>query len=141
MRKSVAPLAGSALLVFFSVACSKGAEAPAPAANTTAAVAATPISAADRAEAKELFATRCTPCHGPMGAGDGPASAGLTPKPRNFTDKAWQTSVSDEHIEKIIQFGGAAVAKSPAMPPNPDLTAKPAVVSALREHVRGLAAL
>ena len=141
MRKSVAPLAGSALLVFFSVACSKGAEAPAPAANTTAAVAAPPISAADRAEAKELFATRCTPCHGPMGAGDGPASAGLTPKPRNFTDKAWQTSVSDEHIEKIIQFGGAAVAKSPAMPPNPDLTAKPAVVSALREHVRGLAAL
>lgn len=96
------------------------------------------VSAAASKEAEELFATRCTPCHGATGQGDGPASAGLTPKPRNFHDKAWQASVTDEHIEKIIQYGGAAVGKSPSMPANPDLPSKPEVVSALRQYVRNL---
>lgn len=96
------------------------------------------IGAAERAEATQIFAGRCTTCHGATGRGDGPASAGLTPRPRDFSDKSWQQSVTDEHIEKIIQLGGAAVGKNAAMPPNPDLTAKPAVIAALREHVRQL---
>jgi mono/diheme cytochrome c family protein len=91
-------------------------------------------------EATQLFATRCTPCHGPQGRGDGPASAGLTPKPRNFSDPAWQQSVTDDHIQKIIQYGGTAVGKSPTMPANPDLNAKPEVVGALAVFVRGLGA-
>ena len=73
------------------------------------------------------------------GAGDGPGSVSLTPAPRDFRDPAWQASVSDEHIEKIILYGGIAVGRSPMMPGNPDLTAKPQVVSALVRHVRGLA--
>ncbi len=91
------------------------------------------------AEAKEIFANRCTPCHGSKGAGDGAASPGLTPKPRNFTDASWQSSVTDEHIEKIIQYGGAAVGRSPMMPGNPDLSAKPEVVSELRKLIRSFA--
>jgi mono/diheme cytochrome c family protein len=90
-------------------------------------------------EAKQIFATRCFTCHGPEGKGDGPGSAALEPKPRNFQDAAWQDSVTDEHIEKIIQYGGAAVGKSPTMPGNPDLMSKPEVVRALAAHVRGLA--
>jgi mono/diheme cytochrome c family protein len=90
------------------------------------------------AEAEQIFAARCTPCHGASGAGDGPASSGLTPRPRNFHDEDWQTSVSDEHLERIIQYGGAAVGRSPAMPANPDLTSKPEVVAALRAHIRDL---
>jgi mono/diheme cytochrome c family protein len=96
------------------------------------------ITAAARTEATGIFATRCTPCHGPSGGGDGPASAGLTPHPRNFHDAQWQESVTDAHIERIIQYGGAAVGKSAAMPANPDLNDKPAVVAALREHIRSL---
>jgi mono/diheme cytochrome c family protein len=87
------------------------------------------------AKAKEIFATRCVPCHGSVGQGDGPASASLNPKPRKYADTAWQASVTDEYIEKIIKFGGAAVGKSPAMPNNPDLN-DPAVVSALKDIVR-----
>lgn len=136
MRMPIALIACLALP--FLVACSKGPDAPVPAQESPAAPQLAGITPNDRVEAKEIFATRCTPCHGPTGAGDGVASAGLTPKPRNLTEKTWQAGVTDEHIEKIIQYGGAAVAKSPAMPPNPDLVAKPAVVSALREHVRGL---
>jgi hypothetical protein len=90
----------------------------------------------DRAEANEIFSTRCTPCHGAMGMGDGPASKGLTPPPRNFQDASWQASVSNEHVAKIIRFGGAAVGKSPAMPANPDLNDKGAVVAALTGRVR-----
>ena len=90
-------------------------------------------------EAGEIFATRCATCHGPKGAGDGPAGVVLTPRPRDFRDPAWQASVSDEHIERIIVDGGVAVGKSPAMPPNPDLTSKPEVVAALRALVRSLA--
>lgn len=92
---------------------------------------------ADRAEAKTLFATRCTVCHGPAGKGDGPTAAALNPKPRNYTDKAWQAAVKDDQIEKAIVEGGPAVGKSPLMPPNPDLKAKPGVVQALRELIRG----
>ncbi len=106
--------------------------APAAAASASGA-----ITDADRKLAAETFATRCTPCHGPSGKGDGPASAGLTPKPRNFGDVEWQKGVSDTHIEQVIAYGGAAVGKSPAMPPNPDLADKP-VIKALREHIRQL---
>ncbi|QQR90352.1 MAG: c-type cytochrome [Myxococcales bacterium] len=90
------------------------------------------------AQAEEIFATRCTPCHGTMGKGDGPASKGLTPPPRDLTDPEWQKSVTDEHLEKIIQYGGAAVGKSAAMPPNPDLNSKAEVVIALRNKIRDL---
>ncbi len=91
------------------------------------------------AEAKEIYSTRCFTCHGMQGKGDGPGSAGLTPQPRDLTLESWQASVTDEHIEKIIKFGGSAVGKSPMMPPNPDLVAKPEVVAALRVQVREFA--
>jgi hypothetical protein len=67
--------------------------------------------------------------------GDGPASAGLSPKPRNFGDAAWHQTIDDQYIEKIIKFGGVAVGKSPAMPGNPDLT-DAAIVAELRTVVR-----
>lgn len=97
------------------------------------------ITEADRAAARQKFDTLCFTCHGKTGGGDGPASAGLTPPPRNLQDPAWQASVTDAHIETIIVSGGAAVGKSLAMPSNPDLKAKPGVVAALREHIRSLA--
>jgi len=134
------------LISAFSLAagCSQAerqAEPAPPSAAPAAAPAPTPAgdAVAARAEAEKIFSERCVTCHGPNGAGDGPASAGLVPKPRNLQDSAWQKSVSDEHIEQIVQYGGASVGKSPAMPANPDLMSKPEVVAALRAHVRALA--
>lgn len=110
---------------------------PAPVAPAPApAVPAAPAAQDPVAEATQIFAMRCTPCHGPQGSGDGPASKGLVPPPRDFGDPTWQASVTDEHIERIIQFGGAAVGKAATMPANPDLTSKPAVVAALRTQIR-----
>ena len=146
-------IAASALM--FGVGCGQGgggsstapatpaptAPSAAPAApaapEAPAASASSEPSAEARAEAKQIFGTRCFACHGPEGLGNGPASAGLTPPPRNFHDPAFQARVTDEHIEQIIQYGGAAVGLSPAMPANPDLTSKPEVVAALREIIRG----
>lgn len=36
------------------------------------------------AHGKEQYKTQCLTCHGEQGGGDGPAAAGLNPKPRNF---------------------------------------------------------
>ena len=126
------------------MACGEREAAPpaAPAAAPAAPAAQAPPEAAPAAgavaAAEEIFEMRCVTCHGPQGAGDGPGSAALDPKPRNFQDPAWQGSVTDEHIEQIVMYGGAAVGRSPTMPGNPDLMSKPEVVRALAAHVRGL---
>lgn len=112
-----------------TAACSKGGAA-------TDEESAPSVSPAATAKAGEIFAQRCTPCHGAEGRGDGAASAGLTPKPRNFHDADWQQKVTDDHIIQIIKAGGAAVGLSPAMPSNPDLN-DPAVLIALKDHLRG----
>lgn len=87
-------------------------------------------------EAATLLASRCAACHGTAGKGDGPAAGGLNPKPRSFGDPAWQKSVTDEHLAKVIVEGGAAVGKSPLMTANPDLKDKPEVVKALVKAIR-----
>jgi mono/diheme cytochrome c family protein len=94
------------------------------------------ISPAAAKEADQIFVTRCALCHGTKGKGDGAAAAALNPKPRDYSDPAWQASVTDEQIEKIIVGGGTAAGKSALMPANPDLASKPDVVKALRATIR-----
>jgi len=91
---------------------------------------------AAEAAAKEMYASTCVSCHGPGGRGDGLAAAGLPAKPASFSDPAWQKRISDQEIERAIVGGGAAVGKSPLMPPNPSLAQKPQVVAALRTMIR-----
>lgn len=94
------------------------------------------VAATSNVEAREIFRVRCTTCHGADGTGTGPGAAALNPKPRNYTDPAWQDAIKDEDIKHIIVVGGAAVGKSPGMPSNPDLREKPDVVNGLLEIVR-----
>ncbi len=105
-------------------------------ATTAAATAASPGQPGQE-EAQALFGQTCAICHGASGRGDGPASANLNPKPRNYSDKAWQASVTDDDLRQIILQGGAAVGKSPTMPGQPQLKDKPEVVSALVALIRG----
>lgn len=76
-----------------------------------------PTQAADIDAGEKKFRQLCSTCHGPAGAGDGPASAALNPKPRNLSDAAWQESVDDEHLRAVITRGGTAVGLSPMMTP------------------------
>ena len=90
---------------------------------------------ADRAMAVGYFVT-CATCHGQTGKGDGLVGKALKPAPRDWTDKAWQASIDDEKIGKIIVEGGAKHGLSPLMAPRPDLASQPGVVAALIEKVR-----
>jgi cytochrome c553 len=125
---TVAVCAGVAM-----TACGKDTPQGAAPSATAAAAGMSPEKAA--AEAKDRF-KECVVCHGESGKGDGPGAAALTPKPRDYTDPAWQASVTDEQIEKTIIQGGAAVGKSPSMPPHPDLKKKPEVAKALVKMIR-----
>jgi cytochrome c oxidase cbb3-type subunit 3 len=112
-----------ALVFLLLVACTKK-EDPS---DTSGALAAS-------SKAREVFDTRCSVCHGSSGKGDGPGAINIVPKPRNYTDKTWQASVTDDQLKKAIAEGGQAVGKSNLMPANPDL--KPEVVDELVKIVR-----
>ena len=126
------------LTLALAAGCGKKSEAPASSSSssgdTTASAA--PEGPSPTEEARNTFKTVCATCHGENGTGDGPGAAALNPKPRNYTDKAWQASVTDDQITKTILMGGAAVGKSPAMPAQPQLRDKPEVVAALVRIVR-----
>lgn len=130
------------IAVALSVSCQKKASV-----EQTGSSAAQPEQAAPAAEpdsdpvlaaaaAKTAFNAKCIVCHGNVGLGDGPGAAALNPKPRAFGDATWQGGVTDEQIAKTIVEGGAAVGKSPNMPPNPELADKPEVVKQLVAIVR-----
>jgi mono/diheme cytochrome c family protein len=42
------------------------------------------------ADAKALYISYCTPCHGDKGRGDGPAAPGLNPRPADHTSSSVQ---------------------------------------------------
>ena len=86
-----------------------------------------------------MYATVCAACHGTDGTGTGPAAASLNPKPRNYTDAAWQAGITDEQIKQTILLGGQGVGKSPMMPGQPQLKDQPEVLDGLVRIIRGFA--
>jgi mono/diheme cytochrome c family protein len=140
-----------ATLLLAGGACGRGGESPSEQAGQPAPSAAAPPAARTPAEeakgaessraelvaqGRQMFEERCVTCHGEKGDGKGPAGASLQPPPRNFTDRAWQAATSDERIEQVVSYGGAAVGLSPIMPAQPDLANDPAKLDALVAYVR-----
>jgi mono/diheme cytochrome c family protein len=103
------------------------------------AAAQTKVSDKARAEAASIFTDRCAVCHGDKGDGKGPAANSLDPKPINFRDRKWQSSVTNEKIAQVIVYGGPAAGLSASMSANPDLETRPEVVAALVQRIRSLA--
>ena len=71
----------------------------------------------DPAKGKEVYTNTCALCHGTEGKGDGVAAAALDPKPRDLSEASYASTLSDDHLRKVISEGGASVGKSPLMPP------------------------
>ena len=72
------------------------------------------------AKGRELFATTCSSCHGEKGEGDGPTSATLNPKPRNFHQlTGWKNGSRVAQVYKTLQEGipGSAMASFNYLPP------------------------
>ena len=78
-----------------------------------------PAGPPDHARGKALYAQLCTSCHGPAGAGDGPASAGLDPPPIDFTDRARADQRSVFALYQVIEQGlaGTSMASYRGLPP------------------------
>lgn len=87
-------------------------------------------------QAYDTFQSLCVTCHGTGGHGDGPGSVTLDPKPRNFADVTWQSSITDEQIIKTVTLGGAAVGKNANMPAQPQLKGQAEVLTELVGIVR-----
>lgn len=84
------------------------------------------------AKGKEVYDVNCASCHGPNGAGDGPAGASLVPKPRNFlTSDGWKNGKTKEGILKTLKEGIAGS----GMVPYPHLEADH---EALAEYILSL---
>jgi cytochrome c553 len=130
-------------LVFVVAACGKNTEPPPPSSGVPNAQtesgpsAKKPAAAGPDVQAQKMFATVCAMCHGADGTGNGPAAANLNPKPRNYTDPAWQASVTDDDIKKTILLGGQGVGKSASMPGQPQLKDQPEVLDGLVKIIRG----
>jgi cytochrome c553 len=128
------------LLAASAPACGKNTEEPPPSTGSpNAAQESGPRNRRDAIpeQARKMYATVCSMCHGGDGTGTGTAAEHLNPKPRNYTDPAWQASVTDEEIRQIILLGGQGVGKSASMPGQPHLRDQPAVLDGLVKIIRG----
>ena len=87
---------------------------------------------------KALFRHYCQTCHGETGAGDGFNAYNLDPRPKDFSDPAFQKHKSDADLADAIRRGGAGVGLSRLMPPwGHTLTARQ--VDELIQYLRALA--
>lgn len=59
------------------------------------------VSSTILADAKTIYMSNCTPCHGNSGRGDGPAAQALTPKPADHTSAAVQSDSDGTLFWKI----------------------------------------
>jgi mono/diheme cytochrome c family protein len=67
---------------------------------------------------KQMFEHFCGPCHGETGNGEGKNFASiLEPGPVNLTDTDYMSTISDDHIVRVISGGTASVEKSNLCPP------------------------
>ena len=58
---------------------------------------------------QKLYSKLCWTCHGKNGLGDGPAGAGLNPKPKSFADKDVQIQSDGELFWKLSNGKGMMV--------------------------------
>jgi mono/diheme cytochrome c family protein len=119
MRRVLFSTAAAALLAV-SAACSSAASNDTASSASPAARPAAAVTPAALERGRELYKTNCAACHGEKGKGDGPAAGVMKPPPRDHTDRAYMSTLSDTDLGKIIQMGGAVKGK-PLMPSNPQI--------------------
>jgi mono/diheme cytochrome c family protein len=105
-----------------ATACSSD-EASAPA-DKPAATASSSAGAATPAmieRGRAIYKTNCVACHGEQGKGDGPGAGVLNPPPRDHTDYAYMSTLTDKEIADVIKMGGAIKGR-PLMPSHPQIS-------------------
>jgi mono/diheme cytochrome c family protein len=127
---------GVASLGFIAACSSQTTDATATSRTSPAAAASAAVSPAVLEQGRALYQKNCTACHGESGKGDGPGAGVLKPPPRDHTDKAYMSTLSDKQIADVIKMGGAIKGK-PLMPSHPQF--KDPELQALVAYIRSLA--
>jgi mono/diheme cytochrome c family protein len=65
------------------------------------------------AHGAQVFSGICAACHGPKGLGDGPASNGMKPPPRNFVEGKWRYGGDSATLFKTITAGSPGTSMAP----------------------------
>lgn len=128
MRKVTLGLLLSSAALVVAIAC--GSKEGPPASGASAGTA-----SAKPGRGRELYKANCVACHGESGKGDGPGAGVLKPPPRDHTDRAYMSTLSDKEIGEIIKVGGAIKGK-PGMPSHPQINGTD--MEALIGYVRSL---
>jgi mono/diheme cytochrome c family protein len=136
IRKPLAAAAALGLAAFVVSCSSPPADSAGPATKPPAAAAAE-VTPAMLEKGRGTYKVYCAACHGESGRGDGPGAGVMKPAPRDHTDRAYMSTLSDEDLAKVIQMGGAIKGK-PLMPGNPQI--KGADLAALVAFTRSLSA-
>jgi high-affinity iron transporter len=66
---------------------------------------------------KQKYDQLCATCHGPTGAGDGPAGKALNPPARNLQAGDFKYGGTDQDLFDVISNGAASKGGSPLMAP------------------------
>jgi mono/diheme cytochrome c family protein len=69
--------------------------------------------APDAVAGKWIYETRCAPCHGVEGGGDGPAAAAIKPPPRNFRDPAFWRGRTPDQLRLVVRQGKPGTLMAP----------------------------
>ena len=69
--------------------------------------------APDLATGKAGYETRCAPCHGVEGGGNGPAAAAIDPKPRNFRDPGFWQGRTLQQLRLVVKQGKPGTLMAP----------------------------
>ena len=71
------------------------------------------LSRGDKEAGKVLYNSRCWPCHGPTGRGNGPAATALKPPPANFTDPDQVVARTGLRLYTALTVGVPGTAMAP----------------------------
>lgn len=113
MKKSLRSIRIASMLLLASIACSRR-----PTTRKSEAAGPPPRSSSYELRlGKGVYSHYCQTCHGETGAGDGFNAFNLDPRPRDFSDPAFQKLKSDADLADAVRRGGAGVGLSPLMPP------------------------
>lgn len=108
LSKSIKSLriAGPGLLLFSLIGSLRSnAQSPAWVAPKDAEAVKSPVSSTAPllADAKVIYTSNCSPCHGDKGRGDGPAAQGLNPRPADHTSATVQSESDGSLFWKLSE--------------------------------------
>ena len=114
-----------------------GAAASGAARSAVATASANTVTPAMIERGRAIYKVNCVGCHGDTGKGNGPAAAAMKPPPRDHTDYAYMSTLTDKQLADVIKMGGAIKGR-PLMPSHPQIVG--ADMDALVAYVRTLSA-